>query len=153
MKRVAAVEARLRLSNGAEPTLNELSICANVEPDVARRALGWLYDRVLSLSQPLGEDGGTLLDLIEDRWVGSPRDAIADTKLRDRVAEVLKTLRPREELIIRLRFGIGCEREHTLEEVGAELHIRASRVWQIELRAMTKLKGPKKFAGSFAEEM
>jgi len=57
-------------------------------------------------------------DPIEDRWVRSPVDAVIDSDVRDETANILKTLSPKEEKVIRLRFGIGCEREHTLEEIG-----------------------------------
>ena len=62
-------------------------------------------------------------DLIEDRWVGSPVDAVIDSNVRDDAANILKTLSPKKEKVIRLRFGIGCEREHTLEEIGQEFNV------------------------------
>src|SRR5207253_4051660 len=76
---------------------------------------------------PVGRDGESALgDLIEDRWVGSPVDAVIEGNVRDETAGILKTLSPREEKVIRLRFGIGCEREHTLRRSARSSMSRAS---------------------------
>jgi RNA polymerase primary sigma factor len=81
-------------------------------------------------------------DLIEDRWVGSPVDAVIDSNVRDETANILKTLSPKEEKVIRLRFGIGCDREHTLEEIGQEFDVTRERIRQIEAKALRKLRHP-----------
>jgi RNA polymerase primary sigma factor len=96
----------------------------------------------LSLEMPVGCDGGVLEDLIEDRWARSPVDVINETNVRDETAGILRTLSPREEKVIRLRFGIGCEREHTLEEIGQELDVTRERIRQIEAKALGHLRDP-----------
>jgi RNA polymerase primary sigma factor len=97
----------------------------------------------VSLETPVGRDGeSTLGDLIEDRWVGSPVDAMIESDVRDETADILKTLSPREEKVIRLRFGIGCESAHTLEEIGQEYDVTPERIRQIEAKALRQLRAP-----------
>jgi RNA polymerase primary sigma factor len=97
----------------------------------------------VTLETPVGRDGeSTLGDLIEDRWVGSPVDAVIESNVRDETAGILKMLSPREERVIRLRFGIGCEREHTLEEIGQEYDVTRERIRQIEAKALRQLRAP-----------
>jgi RNA polymerase primary sigma factor len=99
----------------------------------------------VSLETPVGRDGeASLGDLIEDRRVGSPVDAVNDTNVRDEMANILKTLPPRQEKVIRLRFGIGCEREHTLEEIGQEFDLTRERIRQIEAKALRQLRSPER---------
>ena len=97
----------------------------------------------VSLETPVGRDGESALgDLLEDRWVGSPVDAVIEGNVRDETAGVLKTLSPKEEKVIRMRFGIGCDREHTLEEIGQEFDVTRERIRQIEAKALRQLRGP-----------
>jgi RNA polymerase primary sigma factor len=97
----------------------------------------------ISLQTPVGRDGETALgDLIEDKRVSSPVDSVMDTDVRDRTANILKMLTPREEKVIRLRFGIGCDREHTLEEIGQEFDVTRERIRQIEAKALRQLRSP-----------
>jgi RNA polymerase primary sigma factor len=99
----------------------------------------------VSLETPVGRDGESALgDLIEDRWVGSPVDAVIDSNVREETASILKTLSPKEEKVIRLRFGIGCEREHTLEEIGQEFDVTRERIRQIEAKALRQLRSPER---------
>lgn len=99
----------------------------------------------VSLETPVGRDGESALgDLIEDRWVGSPVDAVIDANVREETANILKTLSPKEEKVIRLRFGIGCEREHTLEEIGQEFDVTRERIRQIEAKALRQLRSPER---------
>jgi RNA polymerase primary sigma factor len=99
----------------------------------------------VSLETPVGRDGESALgDLIEDRSVGSPVDAINEGNVRDETVGILKTLSPREEKVIRLRFGIGCEREHTLEEIGQEFDVTRERIRQIEAKALRQLRAPER---------
>jgi RNA polymerase primary sigma factor len=83
-------------------------------------------------------------DLIEDRWVGSPIEAVVEANVREETANILKTLSPKEEKVIRLRFGIGCEREHTLEEIGQEFDVTRERIRQIEAKALRQLRSPER---------
>ena len=97
----------------------------------------------VSLETPVGRDGEAALgDLLEDRWVGSPVDAVIESNVQEETADVLKTLSPKEEKIIRMRFGIGCDREHTLEEIGQEFAVTRERIRQIEAEALRALRGP-----------
>jgi len=99
----------------------------------------------VSLETPVGRDGESALgDLLEDRWVGSPVDAVIESNVRDETAGVLKTLSPKEEKVIRMRFGIGCDREHTLEEIGQEFDVTRERIRQIEAKALRQLRGPER---------
>ena len=97
----------------------------------------------VSLETPVGRDGESALgDLLEDRWVGSPVEAVIESNVQDETAGVLKTLSPKEEKVIRMRFGIGCDREHTLEEIGQEFAVTRERIRQIEAKALRALRGP-----------
>jgi len=77
-----------------------------------------------------------------DRWVGSAVDTVSQSNVRDETARILITLSPKEEKVIRLRFGIGCEREHTLEEIGQEFDVTRERIRQIEAKALRQLRRP-----------
>ena len=95
------------------------------------------------LETPVGRDGeSALADLLEDRWVGSPVDAVIEGNVRDQTAGVLKTLSPKEEAVIRMRFGIGCDREHTLEEIARQFSLTRERIRQIEAKAFRQLREP-----------
>ncbi len=97
----------------------------------------------VSLDTPVGRDGeSTLGDLLENRWAGSLTDTIFDENVGEETAGVLKTLSPSEEKVIRLRFGIGCEREHTLAEIAQQLDLSRERIRQIEAKAIRQLRGP-----------
>ena len=99
----------------------------------------------MSLETPVDREGESVFgDLIEDRWVGSPVDAVIEGNVRDETAGILKILSPREEKVIRLRFGIGCEREHTLEEIGREFDVTRERIRQIEAKALGHLRAPER---------
>ena len=97
----------------------------------------------VSLDTPVGSDEvSTLGELIADRASTSPADSVLAAEVRDETSAFLQTLVPREEQVLRLRFGVGCGREHTLEEIGADLDVTRERVRQIELRALRKLRRP-----------
>ena len=99
----------------------------------------------VSLETPVGHDGESSLgDLLEDRWMGSPADAVSESHVRNGTASVLKTLSPKEEKVVRLRFGIGCDREHTLEEISQQLDVTRERIRQIEAQALRQLRSPDK---------
>ncbi|HYK89802.1 MAG TPA: sigma factor-like helix-turn-helix DNA-binding protein, partial [Acidobacteriota bacterium] len=95
------------------------------------------------LETPIGRDGESALgDLLEDRWVGPPVDAVIESDIRDETAGGLKTLSPKEEKVIRMRFGIGYDREHTLEEIARQFDLTRERIRQIEAKAFRELRGP-----------
>ena len=97
----------------------------------------------ISLDTPIGSDEvSTLGELIADRGNTSPADSVLASEVRNETSAFLQTLVPREEQVLRLRFGVGCGREHTLEEIGAGLDVTRERVRQIELRALRKLRRP-----------
>jgi RNA polymerase primary sigma factor len=97
----------------------------------------------ISLDTPIGSDEvSTLGELIADRGNASPADSVLASEVRNETSAFLQTLVPREEQVLRLRFGVGCGREHTLEEIGAGLDVTRERVRQIELRALRKLRRP-----------
>ena len=99
----------------------------------------------VSLETPVGRDGeSTLGDLVEDRWVGSPVDVVIESNIQDETAGILRTLSTKEEEVIRLRFGIGCEREHTLEEIGQVFELTRERIRQIEAMALRQLRAPER---------
>jgi len=95
----------------------------------------------ISLDLPVGLDEvSTLGELIADRWSDSPSDSVLASEVQSETSAFLGTLVPREEQVLRLRFGVGCGREHTLEEIGRDLDVTRERVRQIELRALRKLR-------------
>ena len=97
----------------------------------------------ISLETPVGEeDDSHLGDFIQDEVASEPVDAAAYTMLREQLAEVLKTLTPREEKVLCLRYGLADGRMHTLEEVGDEFQVTRERIRQIEAKALRKLRHP-----------
>ena len=97
----------------------------------------------VSLDLPVGKDGESVLgDLLQDQWIGSPTDAVFEGDVREGTAEVLKTLSPSEERLVRMRFGIGFERQHTLEEIAQHFGLTRERIRQIEMKALQRLRGP-----------
>jgi RNA polymerase primary sigma factor len=129
---------------GRAPSNEEISRRMDIPVEKVQKLKTISRDPV-SLETPVGRDGESALgDLIEDRWVGSPVDAVIDSNVRDETANILKTLSPKEEKVIRLRFGIGCEREHTLEEIGQEFDVTRERIRQIEAKALRQLRSPER---------
>jgi RNA polymerase primary sigma factor len=129
---------------GRAPTNEEISRRMDIPVEKVQKLKTISRDPV-SLETPVGRDGESALgDLIEDRWVSSPVDSVIETNVRDETANILKTLSPKEEKVIRLRFGIGCEREHTLEEIGQEFDVTRERIRQIEAKALRQLRSPER---------
>jgi RNA polymerase primary sigma factor len=129
---------------GRQPTNDEIGQRMEITAEKVQRLKTISRDPV-SLETPVGRDGESALgDLLEDRWVGSPVDAVIESNVRDETADVLKTLSPKEEKVIRMRFGIGCDREHTLEEIGQEFDVTRERIRQIEAKALRQLRGPER---------
>ena len=97
----------------------------------------------ISLETPIGEEEDShLKDFIEDRGAVSPVEAVMQTNLREQTQSVLKSLTPREEMVLKLRFGVGGGTEHTLEEVGQSFTVTRERIRQIESKALRKLRHP-----------
>ena len=97
----------------------------------------------ISLETPIGdEEDSQLGDFIEDRSAVSPSEAVINLDLKEQTESVLKTLTPREEKVIKMRFGVGDGSEHTLEEVGQNFAVTRERIRQIEAKALRKLRHP-----------
>jgi RNA polymerase primary sigma factor len=139
---------------GHEPTQEEIAKRMDVPVSKVRKAQK-IAQQPLSLETPLGEDEGSrLVDYLQDTTSVSPADAIVRVNLKEKTAEVLHTLSPREEKIIKLRFGLEDGSEHTLEEVGQEFQVTRERIRQIEAKALRKLRHPSRSRKlkSFVEE-
>ena len=125
---------------GREPTPEEIAAKTELPVDQVRRVLR-LVKEPLSLDSPIGDEGDRHLgDFVEDRTALSPADAAMASSLRERTGQLLKTLSPREEKVLRMRFGIGDKRDHTLEEVGQEFLVTRERIRQIQAKALSKLR-------------
>jgi RNA polymerase primary sigma factor len=144
MNKFLRASRELEKELGRTPTNDEIGRRMDIPVEKVQKLKTISRDPV-SLETPVGRDGESALgDLIEDRWVGSPVDAVIDSNVRDETAGILKTLSPKEEKVIRLRFGIGCEREHTLEEIGQEFDVTRERIRQIEAKALRQLRAPER---------
>jgi RNA polymerase primary sigma factor len=142
MNKFLRASRELEKELGRTPTNEEIGERMEISAEKVQRLKTISRDPV-SLETPVGRDGESALgDLLEDRWVGSPVDAVIDSNVREETADVLKTLSPKEEKVIRMRFGIGCDREHTLEEIGQEFAVTRERIRQIEAKALRALRGP-----------
>jgi RNA polymerase primary sigma factor len=127
---------------GREPTFEEIAHEIGISVEMVCKALA-VAPQPTSLERPIGEENDTRLkDLVEDRSTISPVDAALDMDLRQRTESVLKMLTPREETILKMRFGVGCAGEHTLGEIGQSFTLSRERVRQIESKALGKLRHP-----------
>ena len=127
---------------GREPTPEELAEKLNMPLDKVRKVLK-IAKEPISLETPIGdEEDSHLGDFIEDRNAVLPVDAAIHSNLRETATRVLASLTPREERVLRMRFGIGMNTDHTLEEVGQQFSVTRERIRQIEAKALRKLKHP-----------
>jgi RNA polymerase primary sigma factor len=127
---------------GREPTIEELSARMDLSPSKIRRVLR-IAQEPISLQTPVGEEEESNLgDFLVDSRMVSPSEAVINLNLREQTAEVLKTLSPREEKIVKMRFGLQDGSEHTLEEVGQSFAVTRERIRQIEAKALRKLRHP-----------
>ena len=127
---------------GREPTPEELAEKLHMPPEKVRKTLK-IAKEPLSMETPIGEEGDSHLgDLIEDQNAILPIDAAIQSNLRETTTRVLASLNAREERILRMRFGIGMNSDHTLEEVGQQFSVTRERIRQIEAKALRKLKHP-----------
>jgi RNA polymerase primary sigma factor len=135
-------QRRLQQELGREPTTEELAKRMDLPVPKIRKVLR-IAQEPISLETPVGEEEESHLgDFIIDRRVVSPSEAVINLNLREQTAEVLKTLSPREEKIIKMRFGLMDGSEHTLEEVGQHFAVTRERIRQIEAKALRKLRHP-----------
>jgi RNA polymerase primary sigma factor len=127
---------------GREPTSEEIAKRMDIPVSKVRKVLK-IAQEPISLETPIGEEEDSHLgDFIEDRQVVSPSDAVINLNLKEQTDSVLKTLTPREEKVIKMRFGVGDGSEHTLEEVGQSFAVTRERIRQIEAKALRKLRHP-----------
>ena len=128
--------------NGREPSPEEIAERMMLPLDKVRKVLK-IAKEPISLETPIGEEEDSHLgDFIEDKGVISPIDAVIKANLSEQTARVLSTLTPREEKVLRMRFGIGEKSDHTLEEVGQDFEVTRERIRQIEAKALRKLRHP-----------
>jgi RNA polymerase primary sigma factor len=127
---------------GREPTPEEIAEKMDMPIDKVRKVLK-IAKEPISLETPIGEEEDSHLgDFIEDKRIMSPADAVISMNLSEQTRKVLATLTPREEKVLRMRFGIGEKSDHTLEEVGQDFFVTRERIRQIEAKALRKLRHP-----------
>ncbi len=127
---------------GREPFPEEIAEEMELSVDKVRKVLK-IAKEPISLETPIGEEEDSHLgDFIEDKTVVAPQESVVRISLTDQTQKVLQTLSPREEKVLRKRFGIGAESEHTLEEVGHDFDVTRERIRQIEAKALRKLRHP-----------
>ena len=142
INKVKKISSQLLHTNGHEPTAEEISDELDMPVDKVREIMRVAQEPV-SLETPIGEEEDSHLgDFIPDDDAPAPQDAASHTLLKEQLSEVLDTLTPREEKVLRLRFGLEDGRSRTLEEVGKEFNVTRERIRQIEAKALRKLRHP-----------
>lgn len=142
INKVKKVQSQLLHQNGHEPTPDEIADELDLPVDKVREIMRVAQEPV-SLETPIGEEEDSHLgDFIPDDGAPAPADAASHTMLREQLSDVLSTLTPREEKVLRLRFGLKDGRSRTLEEVGKEFNVTRERIRQIEAKALRKLRHP-----------
>ena len=142
INRVKKTTGELLRKNGREPTAEEIAVRLDMEPDRVRELLQLAQDPI-SLETPVGEEEDAHLeDFIQDEEAGVPVDEAGRELLRRELANVLKSLTPREERVLTLRFGLEDGQARTLEELGKEFNVTRERIRQIEAKALRKLRHP-----------
>lgn len=143
INKVLRTTRKLTTELNREPTNEEIAEELNMEPEKVDYVMRIKQD-IASLDASVGRDGddedSVLGDFVEDEERDSPEDSAANQILKEQLSEIIATLTDREQKIIRLRFGIGGGRPHTLEEVGAEFDVTRERIRQIEAKALSKLR-------------
>ncbi len=142
INKIVRSSRQLILELGREPTPEELSVRLKMPIEKVRKVLKIAKEPV-SLETPIGDDDDSFLgDFIEDKNAVIPEEAVMQLNLREATTKILSTLTPREERVLRMRFGIGMSSDHTLEEVGQQFSVTRERIRQIEAKALRKLKHP-----------
>jgi RNA polymerase primary sigma factor len=127
---------------GREPSPEEIAFKMELPLEKVRKVLK-IAKEPISLETPIGEEEDSHLgDFIEDKSIMSPSESVVNLNLAEQTRHVLATLTPREEKVLRMRFGIGEKSDHTLEEVGRDFSVTRERIRQIEAKALRKLRHP-----------
>jgi RNA polymerase primary sigma factor len=142
VNKLVRTQRQMAQSLGREPTSTEIARQMDI-PESKVRRVRKIMRVPISLETPIGQEGDShLSDVIEDHAGISPAEAVVSVNVQERTAQVLRTLSPREEKIIRMRFGMEDGSEHTLEEVGRAFSVTRERIRQIEAKALRKLRHP-----------
>lgn len=142
INKMLKIQRQLHIETGKEPTPEEIAEKMEIPVDKVKKVLKIAKEPV-SLETPIGEDEDSNLgDFIEDKKAKNPLDEVTYLKLKENTKHILDTLSPREASVLRLRFGIDCSSDHTLEEVGKRFNVTRERIRQIEAKALRKLRHP-----------
>ncbi|MEX1099980.1 MAG: RNA polymerase sigma factor RpoD, partial [Bacteriovoracaceae bacterium] len=142
INKLARTSRQLVQELGREPTPEEIAEKMEMSVDKVKKVFK-ISKEPISLETPIGEEEDSSLgDFIEDKKIISPADAVMSVTLSEQTRSVLSTLTPREEKVLRMRFGIGEKSDHTLEEVGQDFFVTRERIRQIEAKALRKLRHP-----------
>lgn len=142
INKLARTSRQLIQELGREPTPEEIAERMELSVDKVKKVFK-ISKEPISLETPIGEEEDSSLgDFIEDKKIISPADAVMSVTLSEQTRSVLSTLTPREEKVLRMRFGIGEKSDHTLEEVGQDFFVTRERIRQIEAKALRKLRHP-----------
>lgn len=156
LNKINKIKNQYLQEHGREPSHTELAKELNIDEKKIKNILK-ISKEPVSLETPVGDDeDATIKDFIESEYDLSPSEQVTSSDLKDRVREILKTLTPREEKVIKMRFGIDVASEHTLEEVGKDFSVTRERIRQIEVKALKKLRHPsrlKKLQSFFTKEL
>jgi len=155
LNKISKIKHTFLQEHGREPTHTELAKELNIDEKKIKNIIK-ISKEPLSLETPVGDgEDAFIKDFIENEDEFSPADIVTNNDLKERVREVLKTLTPREEKVLKMRFGIDVASEHTLEEVGKDFSVTRERIRQIEVKALRKLRHPsrsKKLQSFFDKE-
>ena len=156
LNKINKIKRTFLQENGREPSYEELAKELNLDEKKIKNIIK-ISKEPISLETPVGDsDDASIKDFIENENEASPADTVSSNDLKERVREVLKSLTPREEKVLKMRFGIDVASEHTLEEVGKDFGVTRERVRQIEVKALRKLRHPtrsKKLQTFFEKEI
>jgi RNA polymerase primary sigma factor len=136
------VTRKMIQEKGREPTVEEMSIAMEM-PELRIRKVLKISREPISMETPIGDDDDSFLgDFIEDTNIDQPDGAATKTGLKESTVNILESLTPREAKVLRMRFGIHMNQDHTLEEVGKQFDVTRERIRQIEAKALRKLRHP-----------
>lgn len=141
LNKIRKTEASEERRTGKKPTIKELAKKLSMSVEKLRKIMK-IAKEPISLETPVGDDNSSIGDFIEDKSAVSPLDWAVKCDLRDITSAALETLTAREDKVLRMRFGIGTEDDHTLERVGEEFNVTRERIRQIETKALRKLRHP-----------